>query len=72
LQPPIEVSLMLQIDEFSRKASMLPIQVVNEAVRHWLDTVAPVKLMELGLEPLTPRFDGTAVPRSESNIPGHR
>jgi hypothetical protein len=62
LQPPIEVSLMLQINEFSRKANTLPIEVVNEAVRHWLDTVAPVKLEELGREPLTPRFDGTAVP----------
>jgi hypothetical protein len=55
---------MLQINEFSRKTKILPIIVVNEAVRHWLDTVAPVKLKELGIEPLTPRFDGTAVPSS--------
>jgi hypothetical protein len=62
LQPPIEASLMLQINEFSRKAHILPIVVVNEAIRHWLDTVALEKLNELGLEPLTPKFDGTAGP----------
>jgi hypothetical protein len=61
LQPPIEASLMLQINEFSRKTKILPIAVVNEAIRHWLDTVAPSKLKEFGLGPLTPRFDGTAV-----------
>jgi hypothetical protein len=66
LQPLIEVSLMLQINEFSRKTKILPVVVVNEAVRHWLDTVAPLKLEEFGLEPLTPRFDGTAVPPSAS------
>ena len=65
MQPPIEASLMLQINEFSRKANMLPIEVVNEALRHWLDTVALEKLKELGIEPLTPRFDGTAAPPSE-------
>jgi hypothetical protein len=51
---------MLQIDEFSQKTKILPITLVNMAIRHWLDTVAPVRLKELGLEPLTPRFDGTA------------
>jgi hypothetical protein len=69
LQPPIKASLMLQIDEFVRKSKLLPIEVVNEAVRHWLDTVAPAKLKELRLEPFTPRFDGTAVLRSEDDVP---
>ena len=53
---------MLQIEEFCHRTKTLPIVVVNEALRHWLDAVAAPGLGALGLERLTPRFDGTARP----------
>ena len=51
---------MLQIEEFCRKTRTLPILVVNEALRYWLDAVGASRLNALGLGRLTPRFDGTA------------
>ena len=59
MQPEIDKEVMEQITEFSSKAKTLPIQIVNEALRYWLDNVAPAKLSDLGLEPLTPRFEST-------------
>jgi hypothetical protein len=60
LQPHIDYAVLEQINEFSRKTKAAPDHVINEALRLWLDAGAAAELKALGLEPLTPRFDGTA------------
>jgi hypothetical protein len=59
-QPHIDCAVLEQINEFSRKTRAAPEHVINEALRLWLDAGAAAELKALGLEPLTPRFDGTA------------
>ena len=63
IQPRLDSAVLQQIHEFADKTHTLPTAVVNEAVRYWLDTIATPTLEALGLEPLTPRFDGSAAGR---------
>jgi hypothetical protein len=60
VQPRIDYAVLEQINEFSRKTKTLPSHVINAVLRLWVDTGAAAELKALGLEPLTPRFDGTA------------
>lgn len=60
LQARIDFAVLEQVNEFSRKTKTHPDEVINEVLRIWLDSGAAAELKDLGLEPLTPRFDGTA------------
>lgn len=59
-RPFIDPAVMQQISEYCHKTNASPNQAINDALRFWLDTIASGKLELLGLEPLSPRFDGTA------------
>jgi hypothetical protein len=59
-QPQIDYAVLEQINEFSKKTQTLPLDLINHVLRLWLDVDGAAKLVSLGLEPMTPRFDGTA------------
>jgi hypothetical protein len=59
-QPQIDHAVLEQINEFSHKTNTLPVYVINDVLRLWLDGEGAAKLVALTLEPLIPRFDGTA------------
>jgi hypothetical protein len=60
LQPQIDFAVMEQIDEFSSRTKTLSLDLINHALRLWLDVEGAARLVSLGLQPLSPRFDGTA------------
>jgi hypothetical protein len=53
----IDSGVMDQVREFSEKTGIPSRRVLDDALKHWLDTVAPKLLEAHGKEPLTPRFE---------------
>jgi hypothetical protein len=59
-QCEIDFAVMEQISEFSRRTKTFAPDLINHVLRVWLDVEGAAALVSLGLEPMTPRFDGTA------------
>jgi hypothetical protein len=53
----IDSDLMEQVREFTEKTGIPSRRVLDDALKHWLDTVAPKLLEAHCKEPLTPRFE---------------
>jgi hypothetical protein len=67
----IDPEVIVQLREYSGKTGVPMTHCANEALRNWLDAVAPRLLAALGKEPLTPRFEskvGYGRPRPDGTI----
>ena len=59
-QPQIDFAVMEQISEFRRRTKTPAPDLINHVLRVCLDAEGAARLVSLGLDPLTPRFDGPA------------